>query len=135
MPVVGFDHVVLPTSDAVRFVDFYKRLGFSIIDEDKWRRGEVNRFAIQIGQSKINVHPPGANGRDEERHRHSRLRGPVLRMGRDNGGGAPDDCGSRGRDRGRPVPRRGGRNAGQTTATSVYVRDPDGNLLEFMVYD
>ena len=35
MPVVGFDHVVLPTSDTVRFVDFYKRLGFSIIDEDK----------------------------------------------------------------------------------------------------
>ena len=62
MPVVGFDHVVLPTSDAVRFVDFYKRLGFSIIDEDKWRRGEVNRFAIQIGQSKINVHPPELTG-------------------------------------------------------------------------
>ena len=135
MPVVGFDHVVLPTSDAVRFVDFYKRLGFSIIDEDKWRRGEVNRFAIQIGQSKINIHPPeltgvmkGATatpgsgdlcfvweGTTEE----------VLQMIAEAGAEIVDG----------PVPRRGGRNAGQTMGTSVYVRDPDGNLLEFMVYD
>jgi catechol 2,3-dioxygenase-like lactoylglutathione lyase family enzyme len=30
-----------------------------------------------------------------------------------------------------PVPREGGRRA---EASSVYVRDPDGNLLEFMIY-
>jgi len=30
-----------------------------------------------------------------------------------------------------PVERQGGR---QTTASSVYTRDPDGNLLEFMRY-
>jgi catechol 2,3-dioxygenase-like lactoylglutathione lyase family enzyme len=30
-----------------------------------------------------------------------------------------------------PVPRRGARGI---DATSVYVRDPDGNLLEFMMY-
>ena len=30
-----------------------------------------------------------------------------------------------------PVARQGGR---RTEATSVYVRDPDGNLLEFMIY-
>jgi catechol 2,3-dioxygenase-like lactoylglutathione lyase family enzyme len=30
-----------------------------------------------------------------------------------------------------PVEREGGR---QATASSVYVRDPDGNLLEFMSY-
>jgi len=30
-----------------------------------------------------------------------------------------------------PVPRQGGRRA---AASSVYVRDPDGNLLEFMIY-
>ncbi len=30
-----------------------------------------------------------------------------------------------------PVSRQGGR---QKAATSVYVRDPDGNLLEFMIY-
>ena len=30
-----------------------------------------------------------------------------------------------------PVGRKGGR---RTDATSVYTRDPDGNLLEFMIY-
>ena len=30
-----------------------------------------------------------------------------------------------------PVDRQGGR---QATGSSVYVRDPDGNLLEFMIY-
>jgi catechol 2,3-dioxygenase-like lactoylglutathione lyase family enzyme len=30
-----------------------------------------------------------------------------------------------------PVSRRGGRDV---DATSVYTRDPDGNLLEFMIY-
>jgi catechol 2,3-dioxygenase-like lactoylglutathione lyase family enzyme len=30
-----------------------------------------------------------------------------------------------------PVDRAGGR---QKTGSSVYVRDPDGNLLEFMIY-
>ena len=31
-----------------------------------------------------------------------------------------------------PVAREGGRRA---AASSVYVRDPDGNLLEFMMYE
>jgi catechol 2,3-dioxygenase-like lactoylglutathione lyase family enzyme len=30
-----------------------------------------------------------------------------------------------------PVERQGGR---QTSGTSVYLRDPDGNLLEFIIY-
>jgi catechol 2,3-dioxygenase-like lactoylglutathione lyase family enzyme len=30
-----------------------------------------------------------------------------------------------------PVARQGGR---KKAATSMYVRDPDGNLLEFMIY-
>jgi catechol 2,3-dioxygenase-like lactoylglutathione lyase family enzyme len=30
-----------------------------------------------------------------------------------------------------PVPRQGGR---KKASSSVYIRDPDGNLLEFMIY-
>jgi catechol 2,3-dioxygenase-like lactoylglutathione lyase family enzyme len=135
MPVVGFDHVVLPTSDSEQFIAFYKGLGFNIIDEEQWRTGETNRFAIQVGNSKINVHPleltgvmwgatatPGCGdlcfvweGTVDQ----------ILQMISNLGAEVVDG----------PVRRRGGRNAGQTWATSVYVWDPDGNILEFMVYD
>ncbi len=33
-----------------------------------------------------------------------------------------------------PVRRRGGRGGGSVEGTSRYARDPDGNLLEFIVY-
>ena len=34
-----------------------------------------------------------------------------------------------------PVPRIGGRGAGTGQGISVYTRDPDDNLLEFISYD
>ena len=80
MPVVGFDHVALPTSDAERFIEFYKRLGFEIIDEEQWRRSEARTFAIRIGESKINVHPPGLNAVNRS-YGNPRMQRPVLRMG------------------------------------------------------
>ena len=33
-----------------------------------------------------------------------------------------------------PVPHEGGRDGGRRVGTSLYTRDPDGNLLEFIVY-
>jgi catechol 2,3-dioxygenase-like lactoylglutathione lyase family enzyme len=39
MPIAGIDHIALPTADGERFLDFYKRLGFSSTDEDEWRAG------------------------------------------------------------------------------------------------
>jgi hypothetical protein len=34
-----------------------------------------------------------------------------------------------------PVPRLGGRAGGTTPGVSVYARDPDDNLIEFMSYE
>ncbi|MDZ7729076.1 MAG: hypothetical protein U5Q44_13240 [Dehalococcoidia bacterium] len=34
-----------------------------------------------------------------------------------------------------PVERVGGRALGTGTGVSLYTRDPDGNLLEFIIYD
>ena len=104
-------------------------------DNCQWRTGETNHFAIQVGDSKINVHPLELTGV---------MRGAtatpgcgdlcfvwegtvdqILQMISNLGAEVADG----------PVHRRGGRNAGQTWATSVYVWDPDGNILEFMVYD
>jgi catechol 2,3-dioxygenase-like lactoylglutathione lyase family enzyme len=33
-----------------------------------------------------------------------------------------------------PVPRAGGRGRGSVPSLSLYARDPDGNLLEWMTY-
>lgn len=59
MGTVGIDHLAMPTANAERLIEFYKRLGFDINDEDKWRAGKARIFSIQIGDSKINVHPAG----------------------------------------------------------------------------
>ena len=135
MPVVGFDHVALPTTDSERTIEFYKRLGFNIIHEEEWCRGDARNFAIQIGESKINTHPPELKD--------------VIRGGTTTPGcgdlcfvwdGTVDEVIGIIQRAGveivdGPGPRRGGRGGGQTMATSVYIRDPDQNLLEFMVYD
>ena len=49
----------MPTSDAAKLISFYKRIGFTINDEEAWRACKANIFSIQIGDSKINVHPEG----------------------------------------------------------------------------
>ena len=59
MASIGIDHIAIPTADAERLILFYKKLGFTINDEKEWREGKVNIFNIQVGDSKINVHPEG----------------------------------------------------------------------------
>jgi len=59
----------MPTASAERLLGFYKKLGFEINDEAEWRAGTANIFSIQIGESKINVHP--------ERYM-ANLRGPTA---------------------------------------------------------
>ena len=34
-----------------------------------------------------------------------------------------------------PVPRSGGRDRGKAPSLSLYARDPDDNLLEWMIYE
>lgn len=138
MPVTGIDHVSYPTDDPERFLAFYKRLGFKILGEDRWRRGEERIFAVQLGpDSRINVHPAPMR---PPPHLRGRTATPgcadfcmawegtvdeVLAMLK-KAGIAPTEG---------PVPRKGGgRGEGRLPSTSVYVTDPDGNLLEFMVY-
>lgn len=135
MPVTGFDHVSYPTADSERFLEFYKRLGFTILNEERWRKGQSPIFSVRVGESNlINVHPAGFT---------PHLRGQGARPGcadfcfvwegtvrevlemLDRAGVKPVEG---------PVPRRGGRGAGTAPSQSVYIHDPDGNLLEFMVY-
>ena len=139
MPVTRFDHVSIPTERPEELMAFYRRLGFEVLGEEEWRRGEARIFALAFGDSKINVHLPVLWESDD-----FTLRGPSARPGCGDfcfaweGGlealqstlaaaGAAIEAG--------PVPRIGGRGGGRDEGTSVYTRDPDQNLLEFIVYD
>ena len=53
MPVTAIDHAAIPTADSERFIDFYKRLGFTLLNEEKWRRGESRIFSLQVGENNI----------------------------------------------------------------------------------
>src|SRR5205809_7221605 len=54
--VKSFDHLVINVSDMERALAFYKRLGFTLINEDGWRRGQ-GQVSIKIGDNqKINIH-------------------------------------------------------------------------------
>ena len=134
MPTVGIDHIAMPTANAERLMGFYKRLGFAINDEVEWRAGKAAIFSIQIGDSKINVHPEG--------HTAS-LRGPTAVPGCTDicfvWTGTLEECQKMLADAGvevirGPGSRKGARGGGGLRAVSMYARDPDQNLLEWMIY-
>lgn len=134
MSTTGFDHIAMPTANAERLLAFYKRLGFAINDEAAWRAGEAGIFSIQVGDSKINVHPEGYT---------ATLRGPTAVPGCADlcfvWDGTAEECqqmlAAAGVEviRG-PGPRKGARAGGGLPAVSLYARDPDQNLLEWMIY-
>ena len=135
MTTVSIDHVAMPTADAERLIGFYKKLGFEINDEAEWRAGTANIFSIQIGDSKINVHP--------ERYM-ANLRGPTAVPGCMDmcfvWDGTVEQCQRMLAEAGvevvqGPVPRKGARQRGAAPSLSLYARDPDGNLLEWMIYE
>ena len=134
MATVGIDHLAMPTANAEQLIAFYKKLGFAINDEDEWRVGKAQIFSIQIGESKINVHPEGFT---------ASLRGDTALPGSADicfvWDGTPKECQKMLADAGveiirGPGPRKGARARGVLPAVSMYARDPDHNLLEWMVY-
>jgi catechol 2,3-dioxygenase-like lactoylglutathione lyase family enzyme len=127
MPTVGIDHIAMPTADAERLIAFYKRLGFPINNEEEWRAGKVPTFSLQVGESKINVHPEGYT---------AQLRGPTATPGCTDicfvFAGTVEECKKMLEDAGVTIIR--GPVARPVPSLSLYARDPDGNLLEWMMY-
>ena len=135
MPVVSFDHVALPTDDPGALIAFYAALGFEVPDPEAWRASGVPAFEIRFGRQKINVHAP-----ELWRKPGFTLRGPTAQPGCGDlcfvwVGGAEalrETLAAAGAEIvAGPMEMWGGAGTG----TSVYTRDPDGNLLEFIVYD
>ncbi len=123
---IALDHFVIHVTEWERSNRFYAEVvGAELID----RGGGT--WAYRFGTVQLNVHGPGAvaepvaripvapgnsdvcfawPGPIEEAVAHLRACGVDIELG--------------------PVPRRGARDAGM----SVYFRDPDGSLLEFISY-
>jgi catechol 2,3-dioxygenase-like lactoylglutathione lyase family enzyme len=124
----GFDHVSLPMQHTEAMVAFYRSLGLQVAEHP-------HVVSVYAGDQMINLH------RSEIWQKSGfTLRAPAATPPCGDlcfvWSGSPDSLGrlldAVGADviEG-PVPREGGRRA---AASSVYVRDPDGNLLEFMIY-
>lgn len=135
MPISAFDHVALPTRRPEEMIGFYGRLGFAVPDLEEWRKSKQLFFSAFFGDQRINFHAPPL-----WQDAAFDLRGPSASPG------CGDLCfvwegGSKALQEllaaagvevvAGPLELRGGRGKG----TSFYVRDPDANLLEFIVYD
>lgn len=138
MSVIAFDHVAIPTAKPEEMLEFYRALGFSVPTLEEWRKSKQLFFSIRFGENKINVHAPVI-----WQNPAFTLRGHTAKPG------CGDFCfvwsgtvegikakleavGARIEEG--PVERAGGRDHGTTIGTSLYTRDPDDNLLEFIIY-
>lgn len=129
--IKAFDHVAVPLQRVEPMMAFYRALGLTV-------RQTGQAVTVHFGDQKINFHLPALwqrptftlkapaaappcgdfcfvwDGSQED------LRALLARVG------ATVEEG--------PVTRAGGRAGGADNGMSTYVRDPDGNLLEFIIY-
>ena len=122
--IKSLDHVVLTTRDLDQCIAFYTQvLGMQL------ERFGAGRIAFRFGEQKFNVHPPGNDASIKARYptpgsldlcflADCALEDVIARLKQHN---IPIEEG--------PVVRTGARFA----IRSVYVRDPDDNLVEISV--
>ena len=144
MAIVSYDHTALPVGDGPGMLAFYRALGCEV-SEDYQREGVTLLASVYFGSNKINLHMPGfwdgpsfPKGKDGEP-----LRGPTAQPGCGDlcfvwdgtveearalieAAGGPLTEG--------PVPRSGRQDGVAAMGQSLYTRDPDGNLVELIVY-
>ena len=133
MGVRGLDHLAITVADMDTTLNFYKRvLGAHTHYEDEFRKGQIPVVILQLGTSRISVHlaaspasphalipQPGSadvcfrwDGSIEEAQAKLAAEGVEIIEG--------------------PVPRP---SADGLSGQSVYFRDPDENLLEWLTTD
>jgi catechol 2,3-dioxygenase-like lactoylglutathione lyase family enzyme len=126
--VRGFDHVALPMQNVDAMVAFYRALGFEVEENPQLC---VARFGTQM----INFHRPALWQRENFTLRAAKATPPCGDLCFVWDGTAASLKAALDRvpvkvEEG-PVNRVGGR---RINGSSLYVRDPDGNLLEFIIY-
>lgn len=124
------DHVAIPIRNVDEMIAFYRALGFEV------RAGDAI-VSIHFRDQRINFHRPGLWQQESFTLRASAARPPCgdfcwvwegspqsLRETLDRAGAEIVAEGER----------QGGRDGGRAVGQSVYTRDPDRNLLEFIRY-
>jgi catechol 2,3-dioxygenase-like lactoylglutathione lyase family enzyme len=132
MAVTGIDHWVVVAGDVERTLAFYRRLGFEIAWEP--RAGRPAMPTIRVGHTqKINVHGPDWPERPEYLDaRRPSVGGADFCLVWDGSVQEVLDLLARNSVAVEAGP--GPRTCARGPAPSVYVRDPDDNLVEFTVY-
>ena len=130
-PIRSFDHVAAPMRNTDAMVQFYRALGFGVMEGPRI-------CSVHFGDSKINFHRPAAW---EDANFTLRAPAAVPPCGDfcfvwDGTEAALEELLSRvgAEVIAGPAPRTGGRDGGTAEGVSRYIRDPDDNLLEFIVY-
>ena len=126
--VRGFDHVALPMQNVDAMLAFYRALGFQVNETPQV-------CSVHFGTNMINFHRPALWQNATFTLRAPAAKPPcgdlcfvwdgtpaALKALIDKVGAAVETG---------PVNRQGGR---QATGSSTYIRDPDQNLLEFIIY-
>jgi catechol 2,3-dioxygenase-like lactoylglutathione lyase family enzyme len=130
VPIAGFDHVAITVADVDTTIHWYRRvLGAEPLHWDLWQAGALPVALLQVGASRLSVHPAAAPaaphaiaptpGSADLCFRFDGSVGEMLAL-LDQAGVTVEDG---------PVPRPASNGE---PGTSVYFRDPDGNLLELL---
>jgi len=126
--VRAFDHVALPLQNAEAMIAFYRALGFDVEENPQVC---VAHFGTQM----INFHRPALWQRENFTLRAPKAAPPCGDLCFVWDGTAAQLNAALDRVKVKveegPVARQGGR---RTNGSSTYIRDPDGNLLEFIIY-
>jgi catechol 2,3-dioxygenase-like lactoylglutathione lyase family enzyme len=125
--VLGIDHVALPMQNTSAMIAFYRSFGLTV-DESPYL------VRVHLGDQMINFHRPEVWQRDLSLRAPAALPpcGDLCLVWQ----GSPESLLALLQETDAqvvegPVEREGGR---RTMGSSMYVRDPDGNLIEFITY-
>ena len=119
--MIGFDHLVLAVADIEKSLAWYcGELGLAGVRVDEWRAGKAPFPSVRVDATTIiDFIPKRSAQHDDEENGSKNLDHICLVV-------EPADLS--------PLGETGPRYGAQGMGTSVYIEDPDGNVVELRYY-